>query len=635
MDLQEKSCEDILSLDDTGVSQFERLQLPEGILVVENNDIYHIFTDENRIIGTENQCEYFGAIHPDVIYSGTKTSIQTKDADAKEKSKTQSVGERARSNRVRVGRAARRKKMDMESRADKMILYGPGMKMEEIAIRTKYLMELRDLEIDVEDIDEMERKENFLIDKDPLTCFHMIQVSELLPPGSVGGGRTKQWDIPTTPRVNIKVGKVYTNQEVVRAGEFFIEAYKELVRIYKGYGNPEAVQEINYQGSFKMDNNDIAHLYISRSDGHFSKTVFNPPGITGLDKDKKCSTMTKSQTCPSPREGTINRSANIELKQQPESITVSTSLPSTLPLQASGVEAKTPIGFQDASVEKTNEEVDSTLPLTTPESRNTTSTVIESNIVDQNHETKDTDASGNIGTNQKTATESNTIDVEVKDNNKIDNSRVTRMQTNRETISAPAIPNPAKGRDTASIDTTQVIDEKESEQQIRRSTRKRSSPDKFSECSIYNTRKQRTIENETEHNAHNPTCKRKLPMRRHKTGVDLQSCEEMEAGKELPDVCETQEPLSNKGCSSDDTTKCDKIDNNTVSNVVANGKITKKCDVGMCPGYSCDYVACMQCERLVHKNDHCSILRSLPNIHTNGLLVHRVCVDCYKLNNAK
>jgi hypothetical protein len=44
----------------------------------------------------------------------------------------------------------------MESRADKMILYGPSMKMEEVAIRTKYLMELRDLEIDVEDIDEME-----------------------------------------------------------------------------------------------------------------------------------------------------------------------------------------------------------------------------------------------------------------------------------------------------------------------------------------------------------------------------------------------------------------------------------------------------------------------------------------------
>ena len=78
-------------------------------------------------------------------------------------------------------------------------------------------MELRDLEIDVEYIDEMERKENFLNDKDPLICFHMIQVSELLPPGSVGGGRTKQWDIPTTPRVNIKVGKVYTNREVVRA----------------------------------------------------------------------------------------------------------------------------------------------------------------------------------------------------------------------------------------------------------------------------------------------------------------------------------------------------------------------------------------------------------------------------------
>jgi hypothetical protein len=110
MDLQEKSCEDILSLDDTGVSQFEQLQLPEDILVVENNDICHIFTNENRIISTENQCEYFGATHPDVTYSGMKTAIQVKDIDVKEKSKTQSVGERARSNRVRVGRAARRKK---------------------------------------------------------------------------------------------------------------------------------------------------------------------------------------------------------------------------------------------------------------------------------------------------------------------------------------------------------------------------------------------------------------------------------------------------------------------------------------------------------------------------------------------
>jgi hypothetical protein len=350
-------------------------------------------------------------------------------------------------------------------------------------------MELCDLEIDVEDIDEMEQKENFLIDKDPLICFHMIQVSELLPPGRVGGGRTKQWDIPTTPRVNIKVGKVYTNQEVVRAGEFFIKAYKELVQIYKGYGNPEAVQEINYQGSFKINNDDTAHLYISRSDGHFSKTVFNPPGITGPDEEKKRNTATKSQTCPSLRESTINRSTNIELKQQPESVAVITLLPSTLPSHNCGVEAKTPIGLQDASVEKTNEEVDLTLPLTTSESRNTTPTVIESNIVDQNHETKDTDASGNTGTSQKTATESNTTDVEAKDNSKTDNSCVTRVQTNRETINVPAIPNPTKGRDVASIDTTQEFDKKESEQEIRWSMSKHTSPDKFSECSIYNTRK--------------------------------------------------------------------------------------------------------------------------------------------------
>jgi hypothetical protein len=126
--------------------------------------------------------------YSDVSYTRVKTDVQTKSTDAKEKAKTQSVGKRACSNCIRVGCAARRKKIDMESCADKMILYGPGMKMEEVAIQTKYLMELRDLEIDVEDIDKMERKENFLVDQDPLICFHMIQVSELLPPGSVGGG---------------------------------------------------------------------------------------------------------------------------------------------------------------------------------------------------------------------------------------------------------------------------------------------------------------------------------------------------------------------------------------------------------------------------------------------------------------
>jgi hypothetical protein len=80
----------------------------------------------------------------------------------------------------------------------------------------------------MEDIDEMEQKENFLINKDLLKCFHMIEVSELLPPRSIGGGQTKQWDIPTTPRVNIKVGKVYTNQEIHRASMFFAKAYTEL-----------------------------------------------------------------------------------------------------------------------------------------------------------------------------------------------------------------------------------------------------------------------------------------------------------------------------------------------------------------------------------------------------------------------
>jgi hypothetical protein len=210
-------------------------------------------------------------------------------------------------------------------------------------------------------------------------------------------------------------------------------------------------------------------------------------------------------------------------------------------------------------------------------------------MVDQNHETKDTDASGNTAITQKTATESNTIDVEAKDNSRIDNSRVTRMQTNRELINVPATPNPTKGKDTTSIDTTQEFDKEESQQEIRRSTRKRTSPDKFSECGIYNTRKRRTTENETEHDVHNPTSKRKLPMRKHKTGVDLQSCKEMEVSKESSDTCEAQEPLSNKGCNSIDTTKRDNTDNGTVSIVAANGKITKKCAVGMCPGYACDY----------------------------------------------
>jgi hypothetical protein len=575
--------------------------------------------------------------------------------------------------------------MDMESRADKMILYGPGMKMEEVAIRTKYLMELRDLEIDVEDIDEMERKENFLVDQDPLICFHMIQVSELLPPGSVGGGRTKQWDIPTTPRVNIKVGKVYTNQEIHRASMFFAKAYTELGRIYGSKPDPKAVEEINYQGSFKTDNDNIAHLYISRSDGHFTKAVFKPPDIMGPDEENKRNTTTKSQTCPTPKDGTINTYTSIELKQQPESIVASTLLPSTsssyafgveaitsvglgdalkektskevdstpsilpsyafgvegktptapsiLPSYAFGVEGKTPTGLGDALIERTNKDIDSIIPLTTLNSRNTTPTATESNMVDQNRETKDTDASGNTAITQKTATELNAIDVEAKDNSRIDNSRVTRTRTNRELINVPATPNPTKGKDTTSIDTTQEFDKEESQQEIRRSTRKRTSPDKFSECGRYNTRKRRTTENETEHDAHNPTSKRKLPMRKHKTGVDLQSCKEMEVSKESSDTCEAQEPLSNKGCNSIDTTKRDNTDNGTVSIVAANGKITKKCAVGTCPGYACDYTACTECERLVHKNDHCSIQCNHPNMHTNGLLLHRVCIECYELKS--
>jgi hypothetical protein len=309
--------------------------------------------------------------------------------------------------------------------------------------------------------------------------------------------------------------------------------------------------------------------------------------------------------------------------------------PSILPSYSFGVEGKTPTGLGDALIEKTNKEINLTIPLTTSKSRNTTPMAAEPNMVDQNHEIKDTDASGNTAITQKMATELNTINVEAKDNSRIDNSCVTQMQTNREMINVPAIPNPTKGKDTTSIDMTQEFDKEESQQEIRWSTRKCTSPDKFSECSIYNTCKCHIIENETEHDVHNPTSKRKLPMRKHKTGVDLQSCKEMEVSKESSDTCEAQEPLSNKGCNSIDTTKCDNTDNGTVSIVAANSKIMKKCAVRMCPGYACDYTACTKCKRLVHKNDHCSILCSLPNIHTNGLLVHHVCIDCYKLNVIK
>jgi hypothetical protein len=155
---QSKACEDTLIFDDTGASQFEQLQLPKDVLTIENNDICCMFTDDACTTNADNQRDYSEMTYSDVSYTRVKTDVQTKSTDAKDKAKTQSVGERARSNQRQGGSCCKEKKknVDMESRADKMILYGPGMKMEEVAIRTKYLMELRDLEIDVEDIDEME-----------------------------------------------------------------------------------------------------------------------------------------------------------------------------------------------------------------------------------------------------------------------------------------------------------------------------------------------------------------------------------------------------------------------------------------------------------------------------------------------
>jgi hypothetical protein len=110
MDCQERSCEDLLRIDETSVPQFERLQLPKDILTIEQNEIHHIITDEDLIIGAENQREHSGMTYPDITYSGIKAGIQIKDVNAKEKAKTQSVGKRAHSNHVRVGRAVRRKK---------------------------------------------------------------------------------------------------------------------------------------------------------------------------------------------------------------------------------------------------------------------------------------------------------------------------------------------------------------------------------------------------------------------------------------------------------------------------------------------------------------------------------------------
>jgi hypothetical protein len=107
---QSKACEDTLIFDDTSASQFERLQLPKDILTIKNNDICHIFTDNVCTTNADNQCDYSGMTYSDVSYTRVKTDVQTKSTDAKEKAKTQSDGERACSNHVRVGRAARRKK---------------------------------------------------------------------------------------------------------------------------------------------------------------------------------------------------------------------------------------------------------------------------------------------------------------------------------------------------------------------------------------------------------------------------------------------------------------------------------------------------------------------------------------------
>jgi hypothetical protein len=157
----------------------------------------------------------------------------------------------------------------------------------------------------------------------------------------------------------------------------------------------------------------------------------------GPDEENKRNTMMKSQTHPSPKQDTIDKSTNIKLKQQPELVIASTLPPSTLPSYTFGVEAKTPIGLGDTLIEKTNKEVDLTLPFTTSKLRNTMPMVIEPNMVNQNHEIKDMDVSGNTAITQKTATESNMIDVEPKGNSRIDDSHITWMQINRETINVP------------------------------------------------------------------------------------------------------------------------------------------------------------------------------------------------------
>jgi hypothetical protein len=45
------------------------------------------------MIGAQNQCEYSGMMYLDNTYSGIKAGIQIKEDGAKEKAKTQSVGE--------------------------------------------------------------------------------------------------------------------------------------------------------------------------------------------------------------------------------------------------------------------------------------------------------------------------------------------------------------------------------------------------------------------------------------------------------------------------------------------------------------------------------------------------------------
>jgi hypothetical protein len=108
---QSKACEDTLIFNDTSASQFEPLQLPKDVLTIENNDICHMFTDDACTTNADNQRDYSETTYSDVSYTRVKTDVQTKSTNAKDKAKTQSVGERARSNRARVGRAARRKKL--------------------------------------------------------------------------------------------------------------------------------------------------------------------------------------------------------------------------------------------------------------------------------------------------------------------------------------------------------------------------------------------------------------------------------------------------------------------------------------------------------------------------------------------